>query len=612
MGKQVSLTNSPTNYDFTGSAKGTIVLSFSDSNSPLYLKSINVVFEDGPTKTATTLTFTHSTINIEEGNEANFAAQTAKLKTGETVLNKAVTYTTNNDAMFEAYEANVGPKALKAGAYGTAVVTATFAGDDTYAASTATYTVNYTEKVKPATTLDFGFATKSVNINETFTAPATLKAGETAISGAVTYTSSKTEVATVDKTTGEVSALTAGTTKITATFAGTNEYKGSTASYELTVVDPNALEVTFDFSKPDVYGYTLPDIGSATNLEEGDKIQSGVITITNIKSGKTGPNTNKARFHNKKNEGITFRVYANGEITLSAQAGYTITKFVFESSQGGSLTVSPGTYDSKTKTWEGNAQTITLTIPNDHKATFFQTMTVNYSKSAANPTLTLDEKAEDTGDVLLKTESGKAYDVTLARTLTAGVWNTICLPFNVTEEQIADVLKSAGNVKEFDREDASKQTIYFKDATTMVAGKPYLIKPTESAKELVFKGVKITEYEPNKNVGGDNYAVYGTFGKYTMKTDGTELFLKTDGKFYIPAASTATMKGFRAYFYNINGGTAGAALNLSFGDATGINGVAADAEKNVKVYNVNGQYVGTSLEALPKGLYIVGGKKVLK
>ena len=192
------------------------------------------------------------------------------------------------------------------------------------------------------------------------------------------------------------------------------------------------------------------------------------------------------------------------------------------------------------------------------------------------------------------------------------MWNTICLPFDVTAEQIADVLKSAGNVKEYDREDATKQTIYFKDATTMVAGKPYLIKPTESAKELVFKGVKITEYEPNKKVGGDNYAVYGTFGKYTMKTDGTELFLKTDGKFYIPAASTATMKGFRAYFYNINGSTAAAALNLSFGDATGIDGIAADAEKNVKVYNVNGQYVGTSLEALPKGLYIVGGKKVLK
>lgn len=463
---------------------------------------------------------------------------------------------------------------------------------------------------KTATTLDFGLTKKTLNIDETFTATATLKAGEATISGKVTYTSSKPEVATVNETTGEVSALAIGTTKITANFAGNDNYAASTATYELTVVDPNALEVTFDFSKPYVYGYTLPDIGSATNLEEGDKIQSGVITITNIKSGKTGPNTNKARFHNKKNEGITFRVYANGEITLSAQAGYTITKFVFASSQGGKLTVSPGTYDSNTKTWEGNAQSISLAIPSGADATFFQTMTVNYSKSAANPTLTLDEKAEDTGDVLLKTESGKAYDVTLARTLTANVWNTICLPFDVTAEQIADVLKSAGNIKEFDREDATKQTIYFKAATTMVAGKPYLIKPTESAKELVFKGVKITAKSADASLGSE-YGVCGTFGKYKMETDGTELFLKTDGKFYVPAVGKETMKGFRAYFL-VPKSTSGAALNLSFGDATGINGVAADAEKNVKVYNVNGQYVGTSLEALPKGLYIVGGKKVLK
>ena len=606
-------TDKTSEYLFNGTSSGALKIKITNNVTSgavaYYIKTISVTYEDGPTKTPTTLTFPKSTINIEEGNEATFTGQTATLKTGETVLNKVVTYTTNNDAMFEAYEANVGPKALKAGAYGTAVVTAKFNGDDTYAASTATYTVNYTEKAKPATTLDFGFATKTVNINETFTATAALKAGETTISGNVTYTSSKTGVATVNETTGTVSALTAGTTKITATFAGTSEYKSSTAYYYLTVVDPNATEVTFDFSKPADYGYEAPGSGSATNLEEGEKIQSGVITITNIKSGKSGSNTNKARFHNKGGN-ITFRVYANGEITLSAQPGYTITKFVFASSQGGYLTVSPGTYDSEKKTWEGNAQSISLAFLSGKDATFFKTMTVTYSKVAANPTLTLDEKAEDTEDVLLNTESSKVYDVTLTRTLTANVWNTICLPFDVTAEQIADVLKSAGNVKEFDREDATKQTIYFKDATTMVAGKPYLIKPTESAKELVFKGVKITAKSADASLGSD-YGVFGIFGKYTMKTDGTELFLKTDGKFYVPAEGKETMKGFRAYFL-VPKNTTAAALNLSFGDATGINGVAADAEKNVKVYNVNGQYVGTNLEALPKGLYIVGGKKVLK
>lgn len=561
-------------------------------------------------KTHTTLKFPKPTINIEEGNEANFTGQTATLKTGETELDNAITYTTNNDAMFEEYDAKVGPTTLKTGKYGTATVTAKFNGDDTYEASTATYTVNYTEKEKPATTLDFGFATKTANVNETFTATATLKAGETAISGAVTYTSSNHKVATVNETTGEVSALTAGITKITATFAGTSEYKSSTASYDLTVVDPNAAEVTFDFSKPKDYGYEAPGSGSATNLEEGEKIQSGVITITNIKSGKSGSNTNKARFHNKGGN-ITFRVYANGEITLSAQPGYTITKFVFASSQGGSLTVSPGTYDSKTKTWEGNAQTITLTIPNGQQATFFQTMTVNYSKSAANPTLTLDENAEDT-NTKIKANDGKTVDVTLTRSLKAGVWNTICLPFNVTAEQVESVLKATGNVKEFDKEDKATATIFFKPATEMKAGVPYLIKPTEDATVLNFKDVTINNVDELSRINGNDYCICGVFGKYTMNTNGTELFLNAAGKFVAPAAATNTMKGFRAYFY-VPSKVSAAALNINIdGETTGINNIETEATVNGKVYNLNGQYVGNSLNGLKKGIYVVNGKKVIK
>lgn len=454
---------------------------------------------------------------------------------------------------------------------------------------------------KTATTLDFGFTTKSVNINEKFTAPATLKTGETAISGAVTYTSSNSKVATVNKTTGEVSALVAGTTKITATYAGTSEYQGATAFYELTVVDPNAAEVTFDFTDPTTLGYSNI---VTTNLKVGDKFVKEPISLTNTKNGST-----QTRLF-KSTSGFYLGVYQEGQMELSAADGYAITGISF-TKDGKTLKINGVLANAD---WSGNAKSLILSVDAGKAGTKIKTMTVSFTKTAATPSLSLDENAETSvTEKALKdaNTAGSAYDVKLARTLTANVWNTICLPFDVTAEQIADVLKSAGNVKEFDREDASKQTIYFKDATTMIAGKPYLIKPTESAKELVFKGVKITAYEP-KNTSGDNYAVYGTFGKYTMKTDGTELFLKTDGKFYIPAASTATMKGFRAYFYNINGGTAGAALNLSFGDATGINGVAADAEKNVKVYNVNGQYVGTSLEALPKGLYIVGGKKVLK
>ena len=454
---------------------------------------------------------------------------------------------------------------------------------------------------KTATTLDFGFTTKTAKINETFTAPATLKAGETTISGAVTYNSSNTKVADVDKTTGEVLAFAAGEAKITANYAGSSEYQASTASYELTVVDPNALEVTFDFTDPASLNYS--DIVT-TELKEGDKFVNGQITLTNKKNGSNTPN----RLY-KSTSGFYLGVYQEGQMELSAADGYAITGISF-TKEGKTLKINGVLANAD---WSGNAKSLILSVEAAASGTKIKTMTVSFTKTAATPSLSLDENAEiSVTEKALKdaNTAGSVYDVKLARTLTANVWNTICLPFNVTEEQIADVLKSAGKVKEFDREDASKQTIYFKDATTMVAGKPYLIKPTESAKELVFKGVKITEYSASSSLGND-YGVCGTFVPYKLSTDGTDLFLKTDGKFYVPAEGKETMKGFRAFFIVPNNTTA-AALNLSFGDATGINGVAADAEKNVKVYNVNGQYVGTSLEALPKGLYIVGGKKVLK
>ena len=612
-------TDKTSEYLFNGTSSGALKIKITNNVASsgavaYFIKTISVTYEEGPAKAATTLTFTNPTINIEEGNEATFIGQTATLKAGETVLNNAVTYTTNNNAMFEAYEANVGPKVLKAGAYGTAVVTATFAGDDTYAASTATYTVNYTEKVKPATTLDFGFAIKTVNINETFIATAALKAGETAISGAVTYTSSKTDVATVNETTGEVSALAAGKTTITATFAGTSEYKGSTAYYDLTVVDPNAPIANIVFDKADDAFGTLR-FYNKDNTSIGEyslKASDGNLYVFKTNGGKTAKVNGNLQL--KKTSGSlespVFDNFVNGYVV----------NVTFSQSGTSPLTITSGGETKKADISDGAGK-------NTNGIGFLLSMNIetgnNFMLNAGNAAyiskieiiplsapLTLSETDADT-DSKIEKNNGKTLDVTLTRTLTAGVWNTICLPFDVTAEQIANVLKSEGNVKEYGSEDASKQTIYFKDATTMVAGKPYLIKPTVAATELVFKAVTIKNVDELSRIDGNTYCFCGVFSKYQMKTNGTELFLKTDGKFYVPAEGKETMKGFRAYFL-VPTSKAGAALNLSFGAATGINGVAADAEKNVKVYNVNGQYVGTSLEALPKGLYIVGGKKVLK
>lgn len=471
---------------------------------------------------------------------------------------------------------------------------------------------------KTATTLDFGFTTKSVNINETFTAPATLKTGETAISGAVTYTSSNTKVANVDANTGLVLAYAAGKTTITATFAGTSEYKSSTASYVLTVVDPNAPIANIVFDKADD-AFGALDSYNKYNTSIGEyslKASDGNLYVFKTNGGKTA-NVN-GNLQLKKTSGSlespVFDNFVNGYVVnVTFSQGGTTPLTITSGGETKNADISDGAGDNT----NGIGFLLSMNIEAGNNFMLKAGNAAYISKIEIIPLpapLTLSETDADT-DNKIANNNGKTVDVTLTRTLTAGAWNTICLPFDVTVEQMADVLNSTVSVKEYESDEVATSTIKFKDATTMQAGVPYLIKLQEGATiptVLEFKGVTIKNVEDDNRKFGSNYKICGTFGKYTMKTDGTELFLKTDGKFYIPAAGTATMKGFRAYFYNINGSTASAALNLSFGEATGIDGVAADAAKNVKIYNVNGQYVGTSLDALPKGLYIVGGKKVLK
>lgn len=545
-------------------------------------QSAVAIYKKKSTKTATTLTFPKPTINIEEGNETTFAGQPATLKTtGETVLNKTITYTTNNDAMFEAYEANVGPKALKASAYGTAIVTAKFNGDDTYEASTATYTVNYTEKEKPATTLDFGFATKTVNIDETFTAAATLKSGETAITGAVTYSSSNTKVAYVEEATGEVKALAAGKAKITATFASTSEYKGSTASYELTVVDPNLIILDESTDKGTI----------STDQGQNDAIEKGNIVLKGYNIALNAKNTSY------------YKIYSKGYFTISAKEGI-ITKIAINCTGSDTNDYGPGhlssdtegySYAGKVGTWEGNATSVKITNT-DTKQVRIKSIEI----TVKNKVITLDENLNNTFS------EEKGVTVKTVRTLVANKWNTFCVPF---ETEIAGTALEGATIKVIGTIEGN--VINLVDATKIEAGVPYLVRPTTG--DIVnptFKNVTISVTTP-KEAGNDEYKFVGTYSPKTINKGefGKIWGVTAEGKLAKINEGT-TMKGLRAYFvFPTN--TAAAKLNFD-GETTGINNIETNAAVNGKVYNLNGQYVGNSLNGLKKGIYVVNGKKVIK
>lgn len=53
-------------------------------------------------------------------------------------------------------------------------------------------------------------------------------------------------------------------------------------------------------------------------------------------------------------------------------------------------------------------------------------------------------------------------------------------------------------------------------------------------------------------------------------------------------------------------------IDLTYGgNASGISSVTATSNDNGKVYSISGQYVGNTTEGLPKGLYIMNGKKMV-
>ena len=225
-----------------------------------------------------------------------------------------------------------------------------------------------------------------------------------------------------------------------------------------------------------------------------------------------------------------------------------------------------------------------------------------FASVAAHKGVTLE--AENDNASKIKTANNAISDVSLTRTLEANIWNTFCVPFAFKVENSA---LAGAKVKEFDKIEGT--TMYMKDATYVLPGRPYLVKPTAEIKNPTFSAVAIYDEAATK-VGNDTYALTGIYSPKTISEDNI-YGVKANGAIAKGKKDT-TIKGLRAYFI-INGDVNGAKINFGDDETTGIeNIVTPTAISNQKVYNLNGQYVGNDLKAMPKGIYIVNGKKVIK
>lgn len=248
--------------------------------------------------------------------------------------------------------------------------------------------------------------------------------------------------------------------------------------------------------------------------------------------------------------------------------------------------------------------------------TFTQTSTTtnqdNYNTSLSTisaTALTLDEIYTSN---TIKDLTGANF--TLNRQMASDKWNTFCVPFALTSEQIDAAFGEGREVRKY--VGANGNVLTFAEATAIEAGTPYLIKPATVAEKYIFKGVNITTTEPAKVGEGDIKfcGVYNQTNVDNLATAGSHVSGIVDNM--VKRAQTGTsIKGFRAYFSVPNNisESAEAALRVAIdGETTGIDAIEGFETKTpTRVYNLSGQYVGTSTANLKPGVYVSGGKKVI-
>ena len=239
------------------------------------------------------------------------------------------------------------------------------------------------------------------------------------------------------------------------------------------------------------------------------------------------------------------------------------------------------------------------------KYNYISVVTNDYKTATVAVSNTLDEVAVNSFN------AQNNVDVQLKRTLSPEHWNSFCVPFAISEDVIAEKFGAGTQICTFGSMNGN--VMNFAYSTSIEAGKPYIVKPTQEVVNPSFTGVNI-EATAAKKVGADGYFMQGIYSAKTdLATDGTNLFLGDGNKFYKPAgATTAKMKGLRAFFI-VPQGTNLAALRANIdGATTAIDEFATVVEQPTdnRIYNLQGQFVGTSFEGL-HGVYVQNGKKVL-
>lgn len=267
---------------------------------------------------------------------------------------------------------------------------------------------------------------------------------------------------------------------------------------------------------------------------------------------------------------------------------------------------------------------------------------VNVSKDENGVTL------DETKDYSARTE--KNVDVTLNRTFYKNYWNAICLPYSINRRQIEKVFGDGTMVVLMKNIDTSTKKVMFIEHANqdIIAGYPYLIFPTtkddkgktnhdpitgittratfgEANSPLFSVGTDGNTY-PGAAMQSDALVFKGTFTK-TMLNEGSYVVTNKGVLSRIPKDETE-IKPYRSYIYfnRVNAGAKAISLQSmnvngfenDEDNTTGIENLLFESgilTHSADVYSIDGQLVRSkalNFNGLPKGVYIVNGKKYVK
>lgn len=254
----------------------------------------------------------------------------------------------------------------------------------------------------------------------------------------------------------------------------------------------------------------------------------------------------------------------------------------------------------------------------------------SYNVPFTGTTLTIKKMETVTLDETSETVPNATTDPVIAvvkRTIKANEWSTICLPFTMDADQVEAAFGDVEIANLTDAEISSEGIILtFTKLTDHIIepNHPYVVRLTSALSKFTVKGVTIS---PETDIAKrrvriikedeDGVKTFSFIGVYNVtKLSNSEAYDKyfiSDNLFW-KSNNESSMKGYRGYFQLPNISASSSKISFMIdGETTSISDITADERTALGgVYNINGLMIGKDVDVkkLPKGVYIVDGKKV--